>query len=930
MMLPALNKKLDRNDYLLAGLLPLLGIFIIFGPQILNREGLFLGIIQEQYFLLGQFSFDHLIRSEFANGSFPLWNPDNGLGSVLLGNMLSAVFYPLKLFLYLFPALITYELYLVFRFWLAGFFSYLLGRHLGLSRSGSSFILFGFIFSGYFQFFPNENYLSADFLIPLLLLLALKISQSQSKKWPILLSLALFALFNSGHPEAIFYDWLFVLLSFIGWTVSREKTERPAAWVRFGLANLIALFLSLPLVLTFLEFWVRGDHFHLPVAGLYHYSISEFLAAFSPWFFGPGSPGAPFFHRPELAGYISFLHLNYQSSTLPWLAPSIGLIFLPLLPLAFLELKKLPKIHLIWMAWIIVFLGLSFGLTGFQFLGLVFPFSLSGNFKHPWPGIIFAAVLISAFLLEKILEGKIPTKKIVLAFLAAVILLLLFFPYDTFRPALNPFLAIELGSTMLFFLWLFFARGVSFSAPAGFCLASIVLLLSGQARRSWQEPIYLDYHLNELRANPVFQRIKADPLARFYFERGIFPPNLNQLLEVADLRVMDGVNHHRLVELVNRINGHSREQGFNYWYNDVGYLEVMPEKAEDPRLDLIGLKYVISRSPLPFNRSIERVLSSGIKRAPSPSHLGPAYFKLGNATAKTLFQHPPGLISFNRCDLYESDQARPGFCPSREKDHPPVVVPPLILSFAPRIQEEAVPKEPDGVWFIIGAEKKIGYARYLHPARHPEEQNLPAVELNLAMSETISLATLPADNSDFDWAGWLDLRVDTPRLAEKLELIGDQGFWFYQNPTAYPRFFLTGAGEMESGNGGKLKSKKELDPAILLPPGTPNSPEPRLGAEQSPLKLKKFSSQNFQIELEAVRNSRLLISQILFPGWKAILDGKEQELLPADFLTGLKIPPGKHHLKIFYQPWSFRIGLYFSLASLLGLIIFGIFRKRGA
>lgn len=924
--------KLDKYDYLLAGLLPITGILLTFGAQIFNRESLYLGIIQEQYFLLGQFSFDHLIRREFAEGYFPLWNHNNALGTPLFGNMLSAVFYPVKIFLYLFPGFISYELYVIFRVWLGGFFAYLLGRKLGLARASSAFVSAGFAFSGYFQIFLNENYLNADLLLPLFILLALYLAQSKSKWWVLALCFSLFALFNSGHPEAIFYNWLFLMLSFLGFSLTLEKPERFSAYFRFICANVIAVFLSLPLILTFLEFWVRGYHFHLPGTGLYHYSIREFLALFSPWFFGPSSPGSAFFHKPELTGQLPSLFFDYSKTSLPWLIPSLGLLFLPLMILSFLELKKLSRIYLLWLLWIIIFLGLSFGLPGFQFLGLVFPFSLSGNFKHPIPAMILATAILSALMLEKVLAGKIGWKKLTLAFSVCVFLLALFFPYSDFRLAHNYYLLIETSVSVLFFCFIFFKRIAEAKVcrrepnnlfiDLSFALAIIVLFISAQTRSGWQSPVYPDYHLNTLRQNPVFNQIKQDPGSpRFYFEREIFPPNLNQLLEVPDLRIMDGVNHHRLVELVNRINGHTREQGFNYWYNQVGYLEVMPEKIEDPILDLTGLKYIITRSPLPYHRSIERILEKAEKKADSSAHIGLAYFPLGNATAKTLFQHPPSIIRFKRCDIYES---LPGFCCKAQRDFESVFIPPLLLSFAPSIQPEAFSREPDGVWFLLSSAGQLNYARYVHPGRHPEERALPISEMNLGNAEKVSLATLPLNNSDYDWAGWLDLRVDVPRQTEKLELLSNNQFWFYRNPDSYPRFFLASAGELEKEKADNIKKEAR----IILFQGTPNSSELLLDPEQGGIQIKRLSSQRFEMELFAPENCWLVLSQILFPGWNAKVDGKEQRLLPLDFLTGLELTPGPHQIEIFYKPWSFRVGLNFSLVSLVWLVAMGLMKKR--
>ena len=205
---------INKWEYLVWGLAFGLGFFIIFGSYILNGESLYLGVVQEQYYLLGQRAFDYLIREELREGYFPLWNPDNGLGHPLLGNMVCGFFYPLKIMVYLFPVWASYELYIIFRFLIGGFFAYLVGRRLGLSIGGSLFVVLGFSFSGYFQVFLNENYLNADFLVPLLIFLGLKIFEQGTRKWLLASGLCLFGFFNSGHPEAIFYNWVFLLVFF--------------------------------------------------------------------------------------------------------------------------------------------------------------------------------------------------------------------------------------------------------------------------------------------------------------------------------------------------------------------------------------------------------------------------------------------------------------------------------------------------------------------------------------------------------------------------------------------------------------------------------------------------------------------------------------------------------------------------------------------
>jgi hypothetical protein len=907
------DSKIRGFEYLFAALAPVAGFFILWGPRVLNGENIFLGAIQEQYFLLGQYSFDHLIREELAAGLFPLWNPNNALGAPLLGNMLSAAFYPLKIYLYMRPSLLAYELYVVCRFWVAGFFAYILARKLKLSVGASAFVLFGFIFSGYFQLFLNENYLNADFLLPLLVLLGLMVSQSRSKKWPILLALCLFALFNSGHPEAIFYSWLFAALSFAGFVSSADRRARPGAAARFIYANLIAVFLSLPLIFLFMEYWVRGYNFHLPGAGLYHYSVRELLAAFSPWFFGRSAPGAAFFRPPELSAGFQGLIPGYAQSTLPWLAPAIGIIFLPLLALAAVELKKLPGTYLIWFAWLIFSLALSFGLPVFHILGLVWPFSFSGNFKHPWPALILSACLIGAWALEKIFSGKIAPRKMLFAIIASILLLAVFFPYSHADNALKLPVIMETGIAAIFLGWIFISRELKWRAGFGFGLACLVLMLSASLRISWQEPAYPNYNLIALRQNPIFSDLRRDKLARFYFDREIFPPNINQLLDVAELSVMDGVNHRKFVELVNYINGHTREQGFKYWYNKVGFLEVMPEKIEDPLVNLTGVKYVVSRTPLPYSRTVERLLLIADRVAPSADHIGPAYFNFRNAFAKTLFEHPPSKISVNRCDLYRLTGEEPPAC----SPHAPAgsILPAMSVSFAPRIQREAIAKEPGGVWFMMRNGAGLSYARYIHPRRQAYESDLARSKFSISdESMDFSLATLPANNADYDWSGWVDLRIDEASEVERFKLVGADHFWFYENPDAMPRFYMAESGEWEKGIPEEWRSEIVFF-KVRVKAAEENAPEPEIT-------VKNFTSQGCEVWLDNPSAGWLVISQIFYPGWRAYVDGAEQKIEQKSFLGALDLSAGKHRIEIIYKPWSFAIALYASLATVMALVVF--------
>ncbi|PIY84748.1 MAG: hypothetical protein COY77_00925, partial [Candidatus Omnitrophica bacterium CG_4_10_14_0_8_um_filter_43_18] len=52
--------------------------------------------------------------------------------------------------------------------------------------------------------------------------------------------------------------------------------------------------------------------------------------------------------------------------------------------------------------------------------------------------------------------------------------------------------------------------------------------------------------------------------------------------------------------------------------------------------------------------------------------------------------------------------------------------------------------------------------------------------------------------------------------------------------------------------------------------------------------------------------------------WKAIVDGKYQKIIRADYiLRAVYLTPGSHHVEFIYSPMSFKLGIIISLLTLL-------------
>ncbi|MGE5138689.1 MAG: YfhO family protein, partial [Rudaea sp.] len=72
-----------------------------------------------------------------------------------------------------------------------------------------------------------------------------------------------------------------------------------------------------------------------------------------------------------------------------------------------------------------------------------------------------------------------------------------------------------------------------------------------------------------------------------------------------------------------------------------------------------------------------------------------------------------------------------------------------------------------------------------------------------------------------------------------------------------------------------------------------------------------------------------------YPGWRAFVDGKESEVLRADFMfRAVSLEEGPHTVRLLYDSWSFKIGAMISSASVVAgaaLLVLALrVPKRGA
>lgn len=77
----------------------------------------------------------------------------------------------------------------------------------------------------------------------------------------------------------------------------------------------------------------------------------------------------------------------------------------------------------------------------------------------------------------------------------------------------------------------------------------------------------------------------------------------------------------------------------------------------------------------------------------------------------------------------------------------------------------------------------------------------------------------------------------------------------------------------------------------------------------------------------AKENTKIEIKKVYYPGWKALIDGDKVLLLGNKPFININIPKGKHEIKLYYDPISFKIGFILSFMGIILLAFYILLKK---
>ncbi len=173
----------------------------------------------------------------------------------------------------------------------------------------------------------------------------------------------------------------------------------------------------------------------------------------------------------------------------------------------------------------------------------------------------------------------------------------------------------------------------------------------------------------------------------------------------------------------------------------------------------------------------------------------------------------------------------------------------------------------------------------------------------------------------------------------KFKLVySDKSVAVLENVSSFPRAFLVENKIIEKDKKkiAELLLSKEIDlrKTVVLE----KEPEKQIeslsqqnfeGSLADLVEFTKYSQNEEILRINTDSDKILVISETFYPGWKAFLDGQQTKIYRANYaFRAVFIPKGEHQLRFVYEPMSFKVGGFLSLAGILICAFLLLIRKK--
>jgi len=468
----------------------------------------------------------HLAALDWLHGTIPWWNPYEGVGTPLAGEMQSAaLFLPFVLLLY-FPNGQTY--FHVSLELIAGFATQSFLSKLGFTRLVSTIGAVLFELNGTFAWFAHAPFNPIAFMpLTLVGIEAALFGEKSSIGW-VWISIGIAGSIYAGFPETAYIDGLFIL----GWTLVRmsrlRRTELVAAGARVAIGGAAGLLISAPSIVSLVVFLRHGYvGLHSGEFGAAHLPVTGLPMLLIPYLYGP--PAA--FSARDPSGVLQDLWGQvggYATITL-FYAAALGISRYAVREKCFLT------------GWVVFCIMKTFGVPLITDIWNCIPLIRnSAFFRYSDPSWEFSLITLASYGLS---ELRLRSRRAMAVVLVAEVAC----TAASFVPALS--LMRELGSTEAFLKWL---EMLAIPEAALFGVLSTVAASRRMSTRRAILPVVLmlesfSYYVIPILSNPTSGEIdtggvrylQANLGLQRFFTLGPVAPNYGAYYHIASINHND-------------------------------------------------------------------------------------------------------------------------------------------------------------------------------------------------------------------------------------------------------------------------------------------------------------------------------------------------------------------------------------------------------
>ncbi len=878
-----------------------------------------------------------LIRDQyFHEHTLPLWDPHQGFGKALAANMQSQPFYPLTLALCLHLTPRTYNLYILFRLLIAGFCAYL---YLRLFVSFAPALAGGItsMLAGYYVLFITMPHLSVETLLPAIFLSAESLMRQGRFRNIVFFAVIVSLTILGGMPESAILALIF-LFAYVGFRVISDATLRHnwlAHTKRFTLATGTGIGLSAFFVLPFVGYVQRSWTSHGVGAqrGLAHDTFnSGALTYVFPMLFGPVNSSTLASHQANLRNYIGLIALFFVLCAIACLfrRERSG------------NKTRLDTLTAFFLFSTVLIVAKRYGLGVVNAIGFLPIFEQIDFLKYQEPNLSFSLSVLCAIGVERLIKRDVSGKWQALA-IGISFVLLCFGLYQSRMVLSNHSIehtthslsrvAVELAALLLALLamclvWRPTRQRLGFVA---------VTLLSLELTLSYIVPTY--YLFNRLArstSNPFAGAPFIDFLKshvgdyRIFARDGVLMPNWASAFGLSDIRDLDAMYNQTYFPFLRAFfpSWQKYSPDLLSCFRGLGDYS-FADASERRLLQLSSVRYLATVRPYSGHDAIIEAILTQNK---GETLVGRQTFQIGGVVRDTLSEPPPHeRLPFN------------------------VRVPELhpILQFSYGMDFRAFDKPGDGVGFTVECRDRSGrvtklFSQYIDPKHRPDQRRWMEAHVDLTALRGKWIELLfstdpgPKGNSQFDWAGWSNIRFNglQPAALDPFRLVFEGDVDVFEYDDILPRaavFYGADLGSTEYEALAKLAAPSfNVFQRLVVTSSQINTDEIRairqlnggLPRSATAANITSRRSQYVQIEAKLDRPGILMLNDTADPDWVAKVDGRAVRWFPADYIfRGVLLQPGTHIVEFLYRPFMFYLGSALSAVTLLVLLALGSRRR---